>query len=627
MHINKSKVLYYLQFIFIVLSAFFIGYMLDYTQTESFQFVTTTIMKTNGPSYLFTVLILLLLYLGLYGLINRFFYATALFYVFFAIYGVANRLKVMYRSEPILPSDLMFLTNTKELLSMITTKLLVGVVVVLVIIIGGCIAFEHFFGKNFLRFKPIPRVIMVILGVMSIGSFYTANREGSIMNTVINKVGYSNFDANINWSANTNGPMLTFLCNMHIDAMKEPSDYSKKTMTKLVKKYQNVADEINQDRPNDNLSDQTLIFVLSESFSDPSRVPNIKLNQDPIPNIQKIKSENTSGLMLSSGYGGGTANMEYMTFTGLAFNQFSKSLQSPYTQLVVKQKNPINIVDSFKDSAAIHPYYGNFYDRSTVYQRFGIKSFRNINSTGDLALKYTSTVDGGTYVSDDSAYKDALWQINQAKGGQFINLVTMQNHMPYTNDYPDNQFKTTGKGAGKNLQQVSNFAKGLSFTDTATKEFLEKLDTIQKPITLVWYGDHLPGIYDGNSMYDYNVVQHETDYFVYSNKYALEHNYGTKKLSKATDYTDPNGFIPLALRQMKQQVTPYYALLTEVQEKASAMAKNSTGKSEDLYVNSKGKQISASQLTKKQKQLIHDYELVQYDLTAGKGYSKSMINK
>jgi len=177
------------------------------------------------------------------------------------------------------------------------------------------------------------------------------------------------------------------------------------------------------------------------------------------------------------------------------------------------------------------------------------------------------------------------------------------------------------------LQQAENFAKSINFTDNSTQAFLDKLDKINKPITVVWYGDHLPGLYDHNSMTKYNVVQHETDYFIYSNKYALEHNYGTKKITDSTKITDPNGFIPLALKQMKQQVSPYYALLTKVQEDLPAMAKNSAGKSQDLYVANDGKQVTAKQLTKKQEKLLHDYKLVQYDLTAGKGYSRASINK
>ncbi|WP_334340947.1 LTA synthase family protein [Companilactobacillus sp. HBUAS56275] len=624
---KKKKIAYLGQGLFIVLSVFLMGYLLDYAQLSSVSYSAQMVFKDNLPVYLITVIVLLIVYLGLYGLTNRFFISTTIFYVFFGIYGIADHLKVQYRSEPILPSDLMFLGNIKELLSMVKLSLIIWVIAIILVLAALCFVLEKQYGKNLIRFRPIPRVLLVLLTILSLGSFYTSNREGTFNHFVLNKAGYSDFAANINWSANSNGPLLTFLTNMHIDVMGKPADYNKVTMQRIVTKYRNEANKINQNRPNNNLQKQTLIFVLSESFSDPSRVPNIKMNQEVMPNIKQVKKNNTSGLMMSSGYGGGTANIEYMTLTGLAYNQFSKSLSSPFTQLVIKQKQPLNIANSFKTTAAIHPYYGNFYDRSTVYQKFVIQTFRNINTSGNLGLHYTATADGGQYISDDSAYKEALWQVNKEKGGQFINLVTMQNHMPYTTNYAGNQFKASGKGAGKNLQQVANFAKGLNMTDETTKNFLDQIDKLKKPITIVWYGDHLPGIYDGNKMSQYNVQQHATDYFVYSNRYALKHNYGTKKLSNATEVTDPNGFIPLALRQMKQQVTPYYALLTKVQEDVPAMARNSVGGNENLYVNNKEKQVTPNNLTKKQKQIIHDYRLVQYDLTAGKGYSRNVINK
>lgn len=627
MHKKGSLALLFLPFIFIVLSALLVGYLLNYSQTGSIQMTNSVLFKTNVMPYLVTTLILTLIYLGLYGIFNRFFYATALFYIFFAIYTVANRLKVIYRSEPVLPSDLSFLSNAKAMLSMISWKILLVSIIAILVIVGVCIILQKIFAKELPKFNVITRVILIALAVFSIGGFYNVNREGSTINRLMTKIGYSNFTPNISMTATTNGPMLTFLGNMHVDVMDKPSGYSKTAMDNLVTKYQNVADNINETRPNNNLSDQTLIFVLSESFSDPKRVPNIKLSQEAAPKVMQLKQENTSGLMLSSGYGGGTANMEYMTFTGLAFNQFSKSLQSPYTQLVTKQDHPVNIVNSFQKSAAIHPFHGNFYDRQTVYPKFGFQSFRNIDSKGKLALKHTETIGNNPYVSDEASYQNTLWQINQSKGGQFISLVTMQNHMPYNVMYPDDPFEVlNGKGA-EIPQQVSNYAKSINFTDNSTKDFLDKLDTINKPITVVWYGDHLPGLYAKNSMRKYNVVQHETDYFIYSNKYALDHGYGTKKISDATDITDPNGFIPLALKQMKQQVTPYYALLTQVQEKVPAMAKNSIGNNENLYVNSSGKQVSAKDLTKSQKKLLHDYKLVQYDLTVGKGYSKAKINK
>ena len=627
MHRKKSFITYILQLVFIVVSAFVVGYLLNYSQTGSFQNTNAILFKTNIATYLLTVLILGLLYLGFYALFNRFFYSTALYYILFTIYIIGNRIKVTYRSEPVLPSDLLLLSNTKELLSMVSRKVLIGAVVGIVLVITISIILEKIFSQEMLRFKPLTRIIFLTLACLSVLSFYNVNDEDSFMSKAMLKLGYSNFTPNIGMTATTNGPLLTFLGNMHVDIMDQPSGYSKETMDKLVTKYQKVATHINETRPNNNLDKQTLIFVLSESFSDPSRVPNIKLNEEAAPKIMKIKQENTSGLMLSSGYGGGTANMEYMTFTGLAYNQFSKSLQSPYTQLVPKQDHPVNIVNSFNNSAAIHPYYGNFYDRQTVYPKFGFQTFRNLNTTGKLALRYTDKIGSSTFISDESSYKDTLWQVNQTQKGQFISLVTMQNHMPYNVLYPGKQYKILNGKAAEIPLQVPQYAQGLHYTDDSTQSFLEQLDEIKKPITVVWYGDHLPGLYAKNSMKKYNVVQHETDYFIYSNKYAIDHGYGTKKLTSKTKVTDPNGFIPLALEQMQQKVTPYYALLTEVQKKLPAMAKNSVGQDENLYVDQSGQQVYAKDLTTKQRQLLHDYQLIQYDLTAGKGYSKSKINQ
>ncbi|MBY8968637.1 hypothetical protein KHP57_23395, partial [Algiphilus sp. NNCM1] len=44
-------------------------------------------------------------------------------------------------------------------------------------------------------------------------------------------------------------------------------------------------------------------------------------------------------------------------------------------------------------------------------------------------------------------------------------------------------------------------------------------DAIDKPITVVFYGDHLPGIYSSASEDDNNsLALHLTDYFIWSNK-------------------------------------------------------------------------------------------------------------
>ncbi|MFX3727113.1 hypothetical protein ACJBPX_10900, partial [Streptococcus suis] len=59
-----------------------------------------------------------------------------------------------------------------------------------------------------------------------------------------------------------------------------------------------LAEEINAERTGQ-LTDQTLIYILSESLADPRRIPGVTLSQNVLPNIEYIMSQTTSGLMKS----------------------------------------------------------------------------------------------------------------------------------------------------------------------------------------------------------------------------------------------------------------------------------------------------------------------------------------
>jgi len=120
---KKFTVIGLLQLLFMIASSFGVGFILNFAQTNDWIFTKQIVFQTNLNTYLLTVLILFLIYLGLYGLFNRFFYSSAFYFAFFAIYAVADRLKVMSREEPILPSDLILLKNVKGLLSMVTFKI------------------------------------------------------------------------------------------------------------------------------------------------------------------------------------------------------------------------------------------------------------------------------------------------------------------------------------------------------------------------------------------------------------------------------------------------------------------------------------------------------------------------
>lgn len=216
---------------------------------------------------------------------------------------------------------------------------------------------------------------------------------------------------------------------------------------------------------------------------------------------------------------------------------------------------------------------------------------------------------------------------------EFVQLATMQNHMPYHNWYKGNDFKAESTdpsqplGADEN-ESINTYAKGANITDKATAKFLEQMDSLDKPVTVVFYGDHLPGIYKTASADQKNsLALHTTDYFIWSNKASGRQGYK----SPDGEYSSPNFFMAQAAEQTNAKVTPFLAFLTQLHGKVSAMEPpvvnqiqgwSRIPEGQPIYLDPKGHPMAASDFDKETKQLMHDYKLIQYDVTAGKGYLK-----
>lgn len=559
-----------------------------------------------------TLLLYYLIYRFFYGITNKFWLSSIITYTAVTIAIVADAIKIYYRSEPILPTEVTMVSAYGDILEMIP-QIILWIAIIGIIILTGVILFcEVKFPQEKLSWKP--RLLGILLAIVVFGSSTRINHGNSIVNAWLSSYGNEPTFWNQEYGAQYNGAIQQFLNNIDTNIMENNSNYSRKRVNKLVEKYKKQAEKINKGRTN-NLSTQTIVFNLSESLANPNRLKEVELSQNPLSYIDSVKRNTTSGLMISSGLGGGTANMEYMTLTGLPVSNFSPTIATPYTQVVPNSNQTLTINNYFKKSTAIHPYRGSFYSREVVYKKFGFQKFMYLG--GKYKLKHKMKIETNPYLSDETAYRNTLDVINSYKNGQFINLVTMQNHLPYS-DYYDNSgdYQVSGDVDDGEKYNISNYSAGLSYTDKAVQKFIEQIDRINKPITLVFYGDHLPGIYsniDGNSL-----EARETDYFIYSNKYARQH--GAKNL-KHVKYVSPIDFIALTAEQTNSKVSPYYALLTEIQKELPTIKVYAYNNGKNpVFVNKKGKTIKYKQLTKKQKRLYNDLKLVQYDLTAGNQY-------
>lgn len=602
-------------------------------------------MWTDGNFvFVLNVILVALLYLMLLMLFNRFWTASIVILAVGIIVAAIEHFKVEIRYEAILPADLGFLgSNTGNMLTFIPAGAHVTILVALgafAVLLALILVLRHFDGRkgrmirtDNLSLNLTSRLILLLLPILVFALYCI---HVSTTDSLANKFSRALGDTPSMWDsvydAQRNGPLVAFTRQLKPKIMDKPSNYSEETMKKVAARYQKEAETINASRTN-NLTDSTVVYVLSESFSDPSRVPGLKTNKDSMPNIRKIKAGTTSGLMLSSGYGGGTANLEYMGLSGLSMANFESSLSSPYQQLVPSQHWTPTINQLWGapvNSLGYHPYESSMYSRATNYKKFGFSHFYTL--TGPDVIKYQDKIDESPYVSDKSSYDSALEGIKSGKTNKFIQIITMQNHMPYHEWYENNDYtaeSTTGTPLGDDEQQsIETYQKGVEITDQATQEFLNELDALDKPVTVVFYGDHLPGIYSSASEDDNNsLALHLTDYFIWSNKASSSQG------NKASDaaYSSPNFFVAQAADHMNAKVSPYLAFLTEMHSKIAAMEPPAVNKiqgwdripeGQNIYLDQNGNPMSTDDFDKETKQLLADYKLIQYDITAGKNYLK-----
>ena len=103
---------------------------------------------------LLNFLVLGLFYLVLVFLFNRFWIASAVFSAIAIVFSVANRIKITLRGEPILPSDLSFITggNGGEIGTFIpkdAARLISTAITVLIIVVVVCIILQFLDRRNY----------------------------------------------------------------------------------------------------------------------------------------------------------------------------------------------------------------------------------------------------------------------------------------------------------------------------------------------------------------------------------------------------------------------------------------------------------------------------------------------
>ncbi|MHB6731781.1 LTA synthase family protein [Enterococcus hirae] len=565
----------------------------------SFDLAVKFAFSWHTEKFLLACLVLLMILLFLVAVLGSFLFGTFFYLVGIGILGYANYLKMTYRQEPIYPDDLKMIKEfglLKDMTGTTSFYLLAGMI--LLVVAGGCWAIYRSFKKD-KKFQAI-RVITLFTTIFALIYISHFNNPNNLLRKAYNKTAlWIPYSQKMNYY-NT-GFIGGFLYNLKIDPMEKPKGYSEEKIKEITSHYQKLADEKNktasEEQPN-------IIYVMSESFSDPSRLNGVEITGDPLADYYAVADQTYSGQMLSQNYGGGTANIEFEALTGFSMGLFNAQLTTPYTMLVPKMNQLPSIVSTLKDqnyhTTAIHPYNTSMYKRKDVYEVLGFDEFISENT-----MTYTDTIEDNPYISDASAYQEVMDLLKEDDTPQFIHLVTMQTHMPYDGKYQQLEY-TAKTEDNSGISSLENYLQDISYSSQSLKAFTEELKKLSRRTLVVFWGDHLPGIYSDtiqNSNEKHTL--HETQFLMFDSQGELEKN--------EAPVTSPFYFAADLMNQTNQQTTGFYQLLLALQNELPAFER-------ELYYQ-EGQWHREAQLNKKQAELYQAYEMIQYDIVSGEKYS------
>ncbi|RHW27898.1 LTA synthase family protein [Nocardioides immobilis] len=569
----------------------------------------------NYVGFYVDVVLVWIILVFLWSVIGRLWWSTGLLAAVVIPVAAANRIKIDLREEPIYPSDTDFLTEPGFLSAFVSPSKAVLLVLGLGILIAGCVLVGRLLGRRYPRpsLRRLPRQQAVRLGLLRVGVLLVSatllfqttkfNEPGNVWRKAYEIRGEHWRYWNQKTNYRSNGFGGGFLYNMPISAMAKPGDYDEAAMEQLADRYTQTAERINRTRTG-SLDDVNVVLVLSESFTDPTQLDGFDLERDPIPQTRAVMRETTSGTMLAQLFGGGTANMEFETLTGESIALFRPQMVSPYQMLVSDHAKYPSAVGWFKSQGhkaiAIHPYMVGLYKREQVYETFGFEEFIH-----DTSMQSTEKIDRNPYIDDHAAFDEVLHQIDENDDPLMINLVTMQNHIPVDGNYED-PLEVSGIG-GDQADRIGQYARGLEHSDAALTEFLADLEASDEKSIVLFFGDHLPGIYDSevkNANTD-GLGLYQTPFFVWSSE---------GNAHQPMPLTSPAFFLPLVYRVADAPVPPYFALLDRLHGRVSALQQG-------RIITSDGAETPEDSLDPRSAQLLGDMRLVQYDFSIGERYA------
>lgn len=405
------------------------------------------------------------------------------------IVAEVNRFKMTFRDDTFVFSDILLISEAKEMTAQYTLFLdKVSLCVLIVILVLTLLSF--FFAKIKLKNKVVRTVGIFVLGivlVISYNMFYV--NEYAIYNSTWHGEFGNQWKSSNQYMSR--GVIYSFIRSIPDAILSSPEGYSEKEVDQVLESYEDV--DLNED------SKVHIISIMLEAYNDFSVFEGIEFAEDPYENFHEIQSQSYYGKLFTDIFAAGTIKTERSFLTG-------------YSNTDIHDRNTESYVRYFASQGyyteAMHPSYGWFYDRKNVNSYLGFDNFdyhENVYCTVD-----TSKLSEELYhcLLADYDFFDYIirgYEKSMENGQKYFNFsVTYQNHGPYSSESETEIEYALRKEQYTDAEYniFNNYLAGIARTDKALGKLRDYIEQQEEPIVLILFGDHNPWLGEENSVYE-----------------------------------------------------------------------------------------------------------------------------
>ncbi|MBQ8278604.1 MAG: LTA synthase family protein [Roseburia sp.] len=512
------------------------------------------------------------------------------------VYGLANTYVVKFRTNPIVPWDLLSIRTAASVatnydLTPDSRMILILVLFVLLIVLMQFVKLrlpklqlkkENFDWKESgkrLAMRLVPATFVTLILVLFVGKlqdddFKTKHYLYPYLFTPV-------------YMTDVNGIAVTFAMNLEYMSIDEPDGYDREEVEALLASYEdNAEDSAARELPN-------MIVIMNEAFSDMASVAEFTASEDYMPFIHSLQSgaENTiTGNLQVSVCGGNTANSEFEFLTGNSM-AFLPQGSIPYQQYLTGEipAIPEYLQELGYYTVATHPYKATGWERNTIYPLLGFERSIFID-------EYDRNDKIRSYISDEACV-DKIIEVYEGKEEGtplFLFNVTMQNHGGYTEEFANFTADITVEGVDN--VSVEQYLSLLKVSDAEFERLVTYFSQVEEETVIVFFGDHQPNDAVAGPLAKLNgknvkhftneelLTRYEVPYVIWAN-YDIEEktnddtslNYlGTKMLETA-------GIENYAYLNFLQELKESYPVISSMQvQKADGTVTNAADEEEGL---------------------------------------------